>query len=414
MKKKQLENPFTPGFGCYPCVIMGRDSVIDEFENALDHDKPGCQDTFPLFSGNRGVGKTVLLDKVENILNQRGFFIYRCNAMNGMTEQFKQKLLGGKSIKKRTKKELNPSVEVVNGESAYKIAGFSFSSEREIEEFDLELSDVILMKLNERNCHGVAIIIDEVGRQYIEELRRIALTVQKIAGAGNRVVMSAAGVSENIDDIEDDETISFTRRMHRLHIDAIDIDEAKDGIKRTLEMNGMEIDDEVLDLMAEATDGYPFIIQRIAYDTWNQAYSRDPEHIHIIGDDFMNATPIFVSRIYESIVRPTIRNLSPTDRAFLEAMSADGGEPSRISDIAERMGRDLNYANTYRARLVRRDVIASIGHGLVVSKIPYLMMYMGNIEAAERLCGLYSPAMNTRSRSREIATENLRKLGYDI
>lgn len=51
----------------------------------------------------------------------------------------------------------------------------------------------------------------------------------------------------------------------------------------------------------------------------------------------MNATPIFVSRIYESIVRPTIRNLSSTDKAFLEAMSVDGGEPSRMSDIAERM-----------------------------------------------------------------------------
>lgn len=179
-------------------------------------------------------------------------------------------------------------------------------------------------------------------------------------------------------------------------------------------MSDMEIDDEVLDLMAEATDGYPFIIQRIAYDTCNQARSRDPEHIHIIGDDFMNATPIFISNIYESIVRPTIRNLSPTDRAFLEAMSVDGSEPSRMSDIAARIGKPLNYANTYRTRLVRRDVIASIGHGLVVSKIPYLMMYMGNIEATERLCGLYSPAMNTRSKSREIATENLRKLGYDI
>ena len=98
MAKTQIQNPFTPGFGCYPYIVMGRDAIIDEFVNALDHDKPGCQDTFPLLSGNRGVGKTVLLDEIETILKNRHFFIYRCNAMNGMTEIFKRQLIGNKSI----------------------------------------------------------------------------------------------------------------------------------------------------------------------------------------------------------------------------------------------------------------------------------------------------------------------------
>ena len=354
---------------------MGRDAIIDEFIEALDSGAPGNQDTFPLLSGSKGIGKTALLSKISDILRERGYFVYRCVGRDGMAERFKQKLVPC---------ELDGKID---------------------------LDDAIMAKLGDGSCRGVAVIIDDMEMGCIDDFRIIASAVQKIAGAGNRVVMAVAGMP---DAIEDDGTVSFLRRMHRLHIDAIGIDEAKNCIRRTLEMSDMEIDDEVLDFMAEATDGYPFIIQRIAYDTWSQAYSRNPEHIHIIGDDFMNATPIFVSRIYGSIVRPTIRNLSPTDRAFLEAMSADGDEPSRMSDIAERMGRALNYANTYRTRLVRRDVIASIGHGLVVSKIPYLMMYMGNIEAAERLCGLYSPAMNMRSKSRKIATDNLRKLGYDI
>lgn len=375
---KQMENPFTPDFGSCPRVPMGRDAIIDEFIKALDSGTPGNQDTFPLLSGSKGIGKTTILAKISDILRDRGFFVYRCVGRTGMAERFKQKLVTC---------ELDGKIN---------------------------LDDAIMVKLGDGSCRGVAVIIDDMDMGCIDDFRIIASAVQKTAGAGNRVVMAVAGMPNDIDAIDDDGTVSFLRRMHRIHIDVINIDEAKDCIRRTLEMSDMGIDDEVLDLMAESTDGYPFIIQRIAYDTWNQAYSRSPEHIHIIGDDFMNATPIFVSRIYESIVRPTIRNLSPTDMAFLEAMSVDGGEPSRMSDIAERMGRNLKYANIYRARLVRRDVIASIGHGLVVSKIPYLMMYMGNIEAAERLCGLYSPAMNTRSKSRKIATENLRKLGYDI
>lgn len=411
----RIENPFTPGFGCYPYIVMGRDSIIEEFVNALDHDKPGCQDTFPLFSGNRGVGKTILLDEIDTILQNRGFFIYRCNAKNGMTEKFKRQLVGNKQIRKRTRKEFNPSVEMINGETSYKFEGLSFASEKEVDEFDLELSDAILHKLRERSCEGVAIIIDEVSSKYIEELRSIALTVQKVAGAGNRVVMAAAGVAENIDELEDDVTISFTRRMHRIRVDAIGIEAAKKGIRETLEMNGMAIDEDALDSIAEATEGYPYIIQRIAYDTWYQAYNRNQSHIHITQDDFCNATPIFIARIYESIVRPTLRNLSPTDKKFLKAMSEDDdGCPSNIRDIASRMGKDMNYINTYRSRLLNKDVIISVGNGLVMSKIPYLTMYVYDESAAEKLCGEYSVPIRTHSRSRQIVTENLRKLGYDI
>lgn len=57
-----IMNPFTPGFGCYPSVVMGRDEILNEFIEALDSSKPGCQDKYPLFSGNRGVGKTIMLD----------------------------------------------------------------------------------------------------------------------------------------------------------------------------------------------------------------------------------------------------------------------------------------------------------------------------------------------------------------
>ena len=136
--------------------------------------------------------------------------------------------------------------------------------------------------------------------------------------------------------------------------------------------------------------------------------------IHITQDDFCNATPIFVARIYESIVRQTLRNLSATDRKFLRAMSDDDGEPSKIRDISARMGKDMNYVNSYRSRLANKDVIASIGNGYVISKIPYLMLYMHNEAAADMLCGEYGIPIRIRSKSRQIITDNLRNLRYDI
>ena len=330
-----------------------------------------------------------------------------------MTDKIIKALLGKKRYVRRNRKEFSPVAEIINGETTYKFAGFSFSSEKEIDEFDIDLSDAIIHRLTERKCNGVAIIIDEVSKLYIEELRRIALTVQTVASDNYNVVMAAAGVAENIDELEDDKTISFTRRMHRVDVDSIDMEDARNGIKETLEMHNMQIDDDVLDMIATATEGYPFVIQRIAYDTWRQAYRRNPKHIHIVEADFQNATPDFISRIYKSIVEPTVRNLSDMDKKFLKAMSEDQGRASKIGDIAERLGKETNYINTYRTRLIKKDIIESNRHGYVACKIPYLLLYLTNEDVARQLCGKTEP-VRSHFEANEIITNNLKNLGYDI
>lgn len=411
--KSEMINPFTPGFGCYPSVVMGRDEIIDEFIEALDGSKPGCQDKYPLFSGNRGVGKTVMLGEITKILQERGFFIYRCDAAAGITDKIIKALLGKKKYIRRNRKEFSPVAEVVNGDTTYKFAGFSFASEKEIDEFDIDLSEAIIHKLSERKCNGVAIIVDEVSRLYIEELRRIALTIQTVASDNYNVIMAAAGVAENIDELEDDKTISFTRRMHRIDVDSIKMEDARDGIKKTLEQHNMQIDDDVLDMIATATEGYPFVIQRIAYDTWRQAHKRNPNHIHIIESDFENATPDFISRIYKSIVEPTLRNLSDIDKKFLKAMSEDHGGASKISDIAKRMDKDRNYINLYRARLIKKDIIEADKYGYVSCKIPYLLLYISNDDISRQLCGK-TETVRSHIDSNALITNNLKNLGYDI
>lgn len=65
-----------------------------------------------------------------------------------------------------------------------------------------------------------------------------------------------------------------------------------------------------------------------------------------------------------SVGRRTCGLRSP-QRLFLEAMAADDGRPSRLSDIAERCERTSAWASKYRASLIRERVIAPAGYGLV-------------------------------------------------
>ncbi len=66
----------------------------------------------------------------------------------------------------------------------------------------------------------------------------------------------------------------------------------------------------------------------------------------------------------EQIAGPTWNRLSPMDRRFLIEMLPD--EPdSSLADVAARLGRSLQYARTYRRRLIAAGAISTSTKGRV-------------------------------------------------
>ena len=69
-------NPFRPSFGVSPRVLAGRAGVIDDFDIALD-EGPGSPMRTVLVSGARGMGKTVVLNELEDRARSRGWWVLR-------------------------------------------------------------------------------------------------------------------------------------------------------------------------------------------------------------------------------------------------------------------------------------------------------------------------------------------------
>lgn len=405
-----LLNPFTPGFGHNPYVVMGRDQCIEEYEHVLNTAQPGHQDLYPLISGSRGVGKTVLLHQYEKILKQRHFFIFS-HVLEPSTYSDIVKAMTGDSKKthKRTRKEFSPSVSVTNGDTAYSVGGFTFETEKEVEFFDIDLGEALRKKASSHQYAGVAILLDELNTKYIDDLRRLIVTVQAAANDDCNVIMIAAGVDENIDALEDDITVSFTRRMNRENIGNIEIDIVKEGIYHTLQDHKMNITDEALSLIAESSDGYPFIIQRIASDAWDEAYKRNPDSINITADDFIKAAPTFTAKIYCSIVQPAIRSLSSVDMDFLTAMASYDENVVPISYIEKKLDKTKAYVGKYRQRLIKQHLIEKDTYGSVYCILPYLMLYLENEEKSKMLCSQLNTTVMKESKSRNIMKNALSK-----
>ena len=59
-------NPFKPTAGKRPPILIGRESVIEDFEEGLDNGA-GAPGRLMLITGNRGCGKTVLLRELQRL-----------------------------------------------------------------------------------------------------------------------------------------------------------------------------------------------------------------------------------------------------------------------------------------------------------------------------------------------------------
>src|SRR5690606_39995491 len=85
-------NPFRPGFGISPRVLAGRQDLLAEFEIALD-EGPGSPLRSVLVSGARGMGKTVVLNELEELARIRGWVVVRLAETTGLVEQLEQTTL---------------------------------------------------------------------------------------------------------------------------------------------------------------------------------------------------------------------------------------------------------------------------------------------------------------------------------
>ena len=83
----------------------------------------------------------------------------------------------------------------------------------------------------------------------------------------------------------------------------------------------------------------------------------------------------FSASVAQQFVAVGWRELSGGDRAFLHAMLEDPDE-SRLTDVAQRMGKSTSYASSYKLRLLNQGVIDETLRGRFVFAIPFFREWL--------------------------------------
>lgn len=121
------------------------------------------------------------------------------------------------------------------------------------------------------------------------------------------------------------------------------------------------------------------MIQLIGLHTWRA----NPAAAVIDTDQATRGVEQARRKIGQLVHAAALSDLSNVDRSFLAAMAHDEG-PSRIGDIADRLGVDTDYAGQYRLRLIAAEVIEPRGYGYVDFTLPGLRDYLREHAASSR------------------------------
>jgi hypothetical protein len=359
-------------------LLAGRDDLIEEFVEAID-DGPGAAGRATLYTGPRGAGKTVLLNAIENRTRAKGWLVVTETASPGFVERVTRQHLP------RLLRDFDPDA-VHRRLSGVSISlgpvgagGVTWNTlEPHVVTAGLRNQIEMLTDLLMEHETGLLITLDEIHQNQIAELRELATAVQHSFREGRELAFVGAGLLSSISDVANDDVLTFLRRADRHQLGSVNHGDVRRAIREPIEEAGRVVSDEALEVMTDGTRGYPFLIQLVGAQTWRL----HPRENQVTVDDAHEGVARARRRLGTLVHEPALAGASGMDKSFLLAMARDDG-PSRMADIQERLGVDVNYASQYRLRLIAAELIESSSYGYVDFALPYLREYLRDEAAAE-------------------------------
>lgn len=364
-----MENPFRPTAGAEPPQLIGRAGVLDEFTYGL-RIRSGAPGLLTIFTGARGIGKTVMLGEAEDLATENGWAVVSETATRGFlgrigeTMRHHGQALGEGSTGRR-----------ITGIGA---AGFSIRTELPPEQQATwrQLGQELLRLLDQQGT-GLLITLDEIHGADRDELAQLAASVQHFIREGLPIALVFAGLPAAVSDLLNEGVATFLRRADRIDLHAVVVDEVEASFRDTFAALEHQLESAFIRQAAEATGGYPFLIQLVGYHLWKLAEAL-PRPLG--AEDVHLAIESAHRRNTHVVINAALATTSAKDMDFLHAMAAaDDDGPASTTDIGERLGDKPNTIGNYRARLLDAGLIQSAGYGKLDFAIPGLREHLRNL-----------------------------------
>jgi AAA ATPase domain len=383
-------NPFSPGAGTPPPELAGRDALRETVRIACERVKRGLPAKSVLMVGLRGVGKTVLLDRMRDDAQGAGFQTVRIEAPEGrslpamLAPQLREALL-------RMSRSAHAKEFATQGLRA--LAGFAKSLKLKYADIEVGLDFDPEPGLADNGDleHDLQALLEEVGKtaaaagsalimfidelQYVPEPELAALITAMHRCAQRRVPVMLVGAGLPQLRGRMGNAKSYAERLFDFpEVGPLLQPEARVAIVKPIRDAGEAITENAAARIAEHTRGYPYFLQEWGKHAWDAAAASP-----IDLADVDSAATSAIAALDESFFRVRFDRLTPAEKKYLRAMAELGPGPHRSGDIAACLKRSVTSLGPARNSLIAKGMIWSPNYGDTAFTVPLFDEFMKRI-----------------------------------
>lgn len=378
-------NPFAPGAGTQPPELAGRESIVSQARIALVRVKEGRAAKSQMLLGLRGVGKTVLLNRIADIAETDGYETILLEAPEDRRladmlvpplRRVLHKLSRIAAASARAKEALGvlrafaKAFKVKAGDVEFTVEPATGTADSGSLEADLPELLLAVSAAAKKGGRAVAVLADEVQYLSEEDLAALIVAVHRVAQKGLPFLFFGAGLPQLA--ALAGEAKSYAERLFEYpEVGPLDDAAAREAIAAPLRRNDVQIEPRALDRVVQQTKGYPYFLQEWGYHAWSVA-----DGSPIVLADVQRGSAEALRALDRGFFRVRLDRLTPREKDYLRAMAELGPGPHRSGDIAEKLGIEVTAAGPLRGTLIKKGMIYSPQYGDTAFTVPMFDEFM--------------------------------------
>ena len=385
-----VRNPYSPGAGTPPPELAGRDKLIAQIKLSIARIRVGKPAKSVLMIGLRGVGKTVLLDRMLKDADASGAYTIRIEAPENrslpalLAPQLRAVLLklsrvqAAKDMAQRGLKALAGFAKSLKLKYADIEVGLDLDPEPGLaDNGDLETDLTTLLEVVGRAAQEattvVVIFIDELQYIQIDQFAALISALHRCSQGSLPIVMVGAGLPQ-LRGLAGNAKSYAERLFDYPTVGALAPAEAEQAIAKPATSQGVIVNPDAIAEIIRATRGYPYFLQEWGKHAWDVADASPITFAHV-----RIASVEAVAALDEGFFGVRFDRLTPAERRYLGAMAELGAGPHRSGDIAQTLRKPINSQGPVRQSLITKGMIWSPNHGDTAFTVPLFDEYMKRI-----------------------------------
>ena len=387
-------NPYRPGAGLMPVYIAGRDEDIQNVSQMFDALTMDIPTQSIIFSGLRGVGKTVLINKLQSIAEEKGIFckhieIEERNDFISQIAECSQEFLRTVSAKEKFKHLIQKPLEAIKSlVVSFNPEDNSFSLS--MQDRELYVSNNLTQTLTEvfstigetaqKTETPICFFIDEIQYMKQNQLGSLIAALHRANQLGYPIMIIGAGLPKIYKMLSDEKSYSERLFMYK-KIDSLTDEQSEKAIEEPAKKFNIIYAHEATNKIVEITKGYPFFIQqlcKIVYDKTNKDV--------IELSDVENCIDEFLSSLDERFFKSRYERCAESDKKFIFAMVECGELPCTISNVAHNLNKTVGSISTTRAQLISKGIIYPVRYKELDFTVPEFSGYIQRLEEYKQWC----------------------------